>query len=235
MKTRILVVDDEIAIQRFLRIALEAQDFEVLIAGTGQEGLAQVSLNNPELILLDIGLPDLSGLSVLEQLREWSQVPVIVLSVREQEKDKVLALDLGADDYLSKPFGIQELLARIRVALRHSRLRTLAENNANTVFRSGGLSVDPVQRKVCKDSQDVRLTKTEYNLLLFLIKHAGKVLTHRQLLQAIWGVEYLDETHYLQVYISRLRNKLEADPAQPQLFLTESGVGYRLAMIDTEL
>lgn len=232
MKTRILIIDDEVAIQRFLKIALEAQDFEVLIAGTGQEGLQQITLCSPELVLLDLGLPDLSGLAVLEQLREWSAVPVIVLSVREQEKDKVSALDLGADDYLSKPFGIQELLARIRVALRHSRLQGLALAPTDQVFRSGQLRVDPLQRKLWRGETEVKLTKTEYNLLLFLIKHAGKVLTHRQLLQAVWGAEYLDETHYLQVYISRLRNKLEADPTQPEIFLTEPGVGYRLAQLD---
>lgn len=233
MKTRILIIDDEVAIQRFLRIALEAQEFEVLIAATGQEGLQQITFSNPELVLLDLGLPDISGLAVLEQLREWSAVPVIVLSVREQEKDKVLALDLGADDYLSKPFGIQELLARIRVALRHSRLQGLALNSSDQIFRSGQLRVDPLQRKLWRGEEEVKLTKTEYNLLLFLIKHAGKVLTHRQLLQAVWGAEYLDETHYLQVYISRLRNKLETDPTQPEIFLTEPGVGYRLAQFDS--
>jgi len=233
MKTRILIIDDEVAIQRFLRIALEAQDFDVMIAATGQEGLQQITFSNPELVLLDLGLPDISGLAVLEQLREWSTVPVIVLSVREQEKDKVMALDLGADDYLSKPFGIQELLARIRVALRHSRLQGLALNTGEQIFRSGQLRVDPLQRKLWRSEEEVKLTKTEYNLLLFLIKHAGKVLTHRQLLQAVWGAEYLDETHYLQVYISRLRNKLEADPTQPEIFLTEPGVGYRLAQFDS--
>lgn len=235
MKSRILIIDDEMAIQRFLRIALEAQGFEVQIAPDGQTGLQSMTLFNPELVLLDLGLPDLSGLAVLEQLREWSQVPVIVLSVREQEKDKVMALDQGADDYLSKPFGIQELLARIRVALRHSRLQGLNQNTGEPILRAGHLRVEPLQRRVWRGDEETKLTKTEYNLLLFLFKHAGKVLTHRQLLQAVWGAEYLDETHYLQVYISRLRNKLEADPAQPQIFLTEPGVGYRLAQPDDAL
>lgn len=231
MKTRVLVIDDELAILRFLRIALEAQGFEVLTASSGLEGLERISLNSPELVLLDLGLPDQSGLSVLLQLREWTQIPVIVLSVREQEKDKVMALDSGADDYLSKPFGIQELLARIRVALRHSRLKEMNIHSSEQYFRSAHICLDPLQRKVWKGTEEVKLTKTEYNLLLFLSKHAGKVLTHRLILQSVWGNEYFNETHYLQVYISRLRNKLEQEPTQPQILLTEPGVGYRLALL----
>lgn len=227
MAQRILVIDDEPQIQRFLRIALEASGYEVLLADTGRQGLEQASLQSPDLIILDLGLPDLSGLEVLAALRGWSRVPVMILSVQDQERDKVQALDQGADDYLTKPFGIQELLARLRVALR-KQADTVAASEP--VFRSGPLTLDRTTRQVLKQGQVVKLTKTEYRLLALLVAHAGKVLTHRQILREIWGAEYVEEHHYLQVYISQLRRKLELDPAQPQLLLTESGVGYRLAL-----
>ncbi|MGV3522991.1 MAG: response regulator [Candidatus Sericytochromatia bacterium] len=228
MPQRILVIDDEPQIQRFLRIALEASGYEVLLAENGRQGLEQASLQAPDLIILDLGLPDLSGLEVLTELRVWSRIPVVILSVQDQERDKVQALDQGADDYLTKPFGIQELLARLRVALR--KQAEVPNAAADPVFRSGPLTLDRATRQVSKQGQPVKLTKTEYNVLALLVAHAGKVLTHRQILREIWGAEYVEEHHYLQVYISQLRRKLELDPAQPQLLLTESGVGYRLAV-----
>lgn len=222
----ILVVDDEVQIQRFLRIALESSGYQVQLACTGGEGLEQAALLQPALIILDLGLPELSGLEVLTQLRTWSSIPVIVLSVRDQERDKVKALDLGADDYLTKPFGIQELLARIRVALRHAAGR--GGTDESQLLENGPLKVDVLARRVCCRGSEVKLTKTEFNLLALLVQHAGKVLTHRQILVQIWGAEYGSETHYLQVYISQLRRKLEQEPTQPELILTEPGVGYRL-------
>ena len=228
MAQRILVVDDEAQIQRFLKIALEGSGYEVLQAENGKQALENASLQTPDLMLLDLGLPDIGGLEVLRRLREWTRIPVIILSVHEQERDKVGALDHGADDYLTKPFGVQELLARIRVALRHSAERN-GQTEAATLFQLGDVRVDLPSRQVWKHEQTVKLTKTEFKLLALLIQHAGKVLTHRQILREIWGAEYTGETHYLQVYISQLRRKLEADPAQPQMILTESGVGYRLS------
>lgn len=227
MAQRILVIDDEAQIRRFLKIALESSGYQVLQAETGHQGLELASLQSPDLILLDLGLPDIGGIEVLKRLREWTRVPVLILSVQEQERDKVTALDSGADDYLSKPFGVQELLARIRVALRHSTERN-SKTDASPLFQLGDLKVDLAAHQVWKNEQALKLTKTEFKLLALLIQHAGKVLTHRQILREIWGAEYSGETHYLQVYISQLRRKLEADPSQPQMILTESGVGYRL-------
>lgn len=229
MFQRILVIDDEAQIQRFLKIALEGSGYEVILAENGRQGLTQASLQSPDLILLDLGLPDISGLEVLAQLREWSKTPVIVLSVQNQEREKVGALDKGADDYLTKPFGIQELLARMRVALRHSAERS-GSGEASPIFEQAGIRFDPASHQVWKHEQKIKLTKTEYKLLALLVQHAGKVLTHRQLLTQIWGAEYVGESHYLQVYISQLRRKLEDDPNQPRLLLTEPGVGYRLAL-----
>lgn len=226
MTQPILVIDDEPQIRRFLAIALEAQGYPVVLCEAGQMGLQQAALVNPQLVLLDLGLPDMPGLEVLPRLREWSQVPVIILSVQDQERDKVKALDLGADDYLTKPFGVQELLARIRVALRHRQATPVVQS----VFAQGPLKVDLATRSVWFQDQLVKLTKTEYNLLALLVRHAGKVLTHRQILSEVWGAEYVSETHYLQVYLSRLRNKLELDPSQPRYLLTEAGVGYRLVL-----
>jgi two-component system KDP operon response regulator KdpE len=228
MTQPILIIDDELHIRRFLAIALEAQGYTVVPCEDGQSGLQQAALLNPQLILLDLGLPDMSGLEVLARLREWSTVPVMILSVQDQERDKVKALDLGADDYLTKPFGVQELLARIRVALRHRQANPVVQS----VFAQGPLKVDLAARTVWFQEQPVKLTKTEYNLLALLVRHAGKVLTHRQILSEVWGAEYVSETHYLQVYLSRLRNKLELDPSQPRYFLTEAGVGYRFALMD---
>ncbi|MEZ0369851.1 MAG: response regulator [Candidatus Sericytochromatia bacterium] len=227
MAQRILVIDDEAQIQRFLKIALEGSGYEVLLAENGQQGLELASLQSPDLILLDLGLPDDSGLNVLQRLREWTRIPVIILSVQEQERDKVAALDRGADDYLTKPFGVQELLARIRVALRHSAERS-SQAERPPWFQLGNVRIDLASRQVSKGEQSIKLTKTEFKLLALMIQHVGKVLTHRQILREIWGAEYTGETHYLQVYVSQLRRKLEDDPTQPRLILTESGVGYRL-------
>jgi two-component system KDP operon response regulator KdpE len=200
---RVLVIEDEPEIRRFLRASLDAHDFDVHEAAAGQEGLRKVAEQPPDIILLDIGLPDISGFEVIEQIRGWSSVPIVVLSARGQEADKITALDAGADDYLTKPFGVGELLARLRVALRHqARLR---ESDASTAFTAGELSVDLVRRQVISAGKEVHLTPTEYRLLTTLIKHAGKVLTHRQLLKEVWGPDCTHETHYLRVYVNQLR------------------------------
>lgn len=226
MSQRILVIDDEGGIRSFLRVALEGSGYEVIQAETGRQGIELASLQNPDLILLDIGLPDGSGLDLLRELRQWCRIPAIVLSVQGAEQDKVEALDNGADDYLTKPFGIQELLARMRVALR--RRAELSVPEMVSAYESGEVRVDLATRQVWKQGRIVKLTKTEYRMLTLLIQHAGKVLTHRLLLRELWGAEFVGETHYLQVYVSQLRRKLEADPAQPRLILTEPGVGYRI-------
>jgi two-component system KDP operon response regulator KdpE len=220
---RILVVDDEAAIQRFLRTVLDTGEFSLHQAENGHAALAAAAAVKPDIILLDLGLPDLDGVEVIRRIREWSQVPIIVLSVREREDDKVQALDAGADDYLAKPFGVAELLARIRVALRRS-LREAPE----PVFRVGELEVDLPHRRVSVAGEEVQLTPTEYELLRLLVTHAGKVLTHSQILKQIWGVAYLEQPHVLRVNISNLRHKIETDPSRPRHILTEPGVGYRL-------
>lgn len=225
---RVLVVDDERPIRRFLRAALGAHGYEVFEAATGGEALQSAALEKPDLIILDLGLPDMSGLDVTRQLREWCTTPVIILSVREREQDKVAALDAGADDYLTKPFGLAELTARIRVAMRHS----LKPEEVQPVYTVEGLRVDIVRRSVTVDGQDVSLTPTEYDLLKLLVRHAGKVVTHRQLLHEVWGTDYESGGHMLRVNISNLRHKIESDPAQPKYILTESGVGYRLKSAD---
>lgn len=219
---KVLVVDDEIAIQRFLRVALAGEGFSVSEAATGQEALFRLALERPDLVLLDLGLPDIDGVEVTRRLREWSQVPVIVLSVRDQESVKISALDAGADDYLTKPFGIGELLARIRTVLRRQ-----AGAAAEPVFTLGGLKIDLAARQVTVDDQPVQLTPTEYDLLRALALGAGKVLTNRQLLRQVWGEGY-DDLHLLRVNISNLRHKIEPDPSRPTYIHTESGVGYRL-------
>ena len=221
---RILVIDDERAIRRFLRAALSAHSYEVLEAASGEEGLQAAALHRPDVIILDLGLPDADGVSVTRRLREWTQTPIIILSVRASEQDKIAALDAGADDYLTKPFGTGELTARIRAALR----RTLPAGEGQTVFQTGDLQVDLLHRAVSLGGQPVSLTPTEYELLKQLVQHAGKVVTHRQLLHVVWGAPYEDEAHLLRVNISNLRHKIERDPAQPEYILTESGVGYRL-------
>jgi two-component system KDP operon response regulator KdpE len=219
----VLVIDDEPQIRRLLRVTLEANGYVVHDAATGQEGIVMAAQCRPEVILLDLGLPDLDGVTALKRLREWSRVPVIILSVRDRENDKIAALDAGADDYITKPFNAGELLARLRVALRHSQ-----PTPEKAIFRSGHLQVDLVARVVTVQGKSVRLTATEYALLQLFIRHAGKVLTHRQILKEVWGPNYVEQTHYLRVYLAHLREKLERDPAQPELFITEPGVGYRL-------
>ncbi|HEY3855916.1 MAG TPA: response regulator [Verrucomicrobiae bacterium] len=219
----VLVIDDETQIRRLLRVALEAGGYRVFEAATGQAGLVEAAQRRPDVIVLDLGLPDMDGASVLKRLREWSQAPVLVLSVREGEDDKVGSLDNGADDYMTKPFSTVELLARLRVARRHAL--PIPENS---VFRSGRLEVDLAARKVTVKDQEIKLTPTEYSLLRLLVRNAGKVVTHRQLLKEVWGPNYSDQTHYLRVYVAHLREKIEADAARPELLLTEPGVGYRL-------
>jgi two-component system KDP operon response regulator KdpE len=222
---RILVVDDERPIRRFLRASLGGQ-YAVFEATTGEEALMAVAANRPDIIILDLGLPDMDGVEVTRRLREWTQTPIIVVSVREQEKDKIAALDAGADDFLTKPFGIGELMARLRAALRRT-----AQVDSEPVFKTGNLLVDFARREVLVGEQPVSLTPTEYDLLRTLVKHAGKVLTHHQLLQAVWGTAYEGETHMLQVNISNLRRKLEPNPARPIYIITEPGVGYRLKVL----
>ena len=220
---RILIIDDELAIRRFLHTVLSGEKFSLHEAENGHAGLAAAATIRPDVILLDLGLPDLDGIEVIRRVREWSQVPIIVLSVREHENDKVAALDAGADDYLTKPFGVGELTARIRAALRRS-IQEIPE----PVFTSNDLQVDLVSRRVTVRGADVCLTPTEYDILRLLVNHAGKVLTHRQILKQVWGMAFLDQPHVLRVNISNLRRKLEADPSRPQHVITEPGVGYRL-------
>ncbi len=221
---RILVVDDEIEIMRALQRSLAAHDYEVFTAMNGEEALEAIAQYRPDLLLLDLGLPGISGLEVCKQVRKQSNLPIIVLSVKDTERDKVLALDLGADDYVSKPFGINEVLARVRVALRHS---AQVQSGTEPVFAAGPLSVDFARRLVQVNGQEVKLTPTEYDLLKALIKNAGKIMTRQMLLTQVWGTGYGSEAHYLHVYIGQLRRKIEPDPAHPRFILTISGVGYR--------
>jgi two-component system KDP operon response regulator KdpE len=218
-----LIIDDEQQIRRFLRISLEAAGYRTQEALTGQEGIQRAAQLRPDVIILDLGLPDMDGLEVLRGLREWTQTPVIILSVRDADQDKVAALDAGADDYLTKPFSTDELLARLRAALRHARPEA-----QEPIFQSGDLLVDLSRRLVTLRGEPIKLTPTEYALLRLMIQHAGKVLTHQQILRAVWGPEYVNETHYLRVYFAQLRQKIEANPALPKLLITEPGVGYRL-------
>jgi len=221
---RVLVVEDEAPLRRFLAPTLEASGYQVIAARTASEGIAMARSHNPDLMLLDLGLPDADGLTVLREFRAWSLRPVIIISARNQEREKVRALDQGADDYLTKPFGAAELLARLRVALRHA-VRTATPES---VFRSGGLSVDLERREVSLDGAPVRLTPIEYRLLEALVHRAGRVATHQQLLTEVWGPGGEGQNHYLRIYMAQLRKKLEADPNRPRFFLTEPGVGYRL-------
>jgi two-component system KDP operon response regulator KdpE len=222
---RVLVVDDEKAIQRFLKNALSSAEFSVHLADSGKEALTAAMAVRPDLIILDMGLPDMDGVEVLRRLREWTKVPVIILSVRDREDEKVTALDSGADDYVTKPFGIGELLARMRVALRKS-----IQESPEPVYRVDGLEVDLERRRVVSQGEEVQLTPTEYDLLRLLVTHAGKVLTHNQILRQIWGPAYLEQPHLLRVNISNLRRKIEPEPNRPRYILTELGVGYRLKM-----
>ncbi len=219
---RVLVADDERPIRRFLNASLSGQ-YTVLEAATGEETLAVTVSGRPDIIILDLGLPDMDGVEVTRRLREWTQIPIIVVSVRDREEDKIAALDAGADDYLTKPFSAGELMARLRVALRHTALP-----ESEPVYRAGGLMVDLARRDVNVGGKPVTLTPTEYDILRILIHHAGKVLTHQQLVKAVWGTSYEADAHLLRVNISNLRRKIEADPTRPQSIVTEPGVGYRL-------
>jgi two-component system KDP operon response regulator KdpE len=226
----VLVVEDEPQLRRFLRTALGAQGYRLVEAETVQEALIAATTHNPELILLDIGLPDGNGIDLTRRIREWSRVPIIVISARGKEDDKVAALDAGADDYLTKPFGVNELLARIRVALRHAFLAASA--TGEPVLEIGPLRLDLTRREVVVSGVQVHLTPLEYRLLALLAQNAGKVLTHRQILKEVWGPGAANETHYLRVFMAQLRRKVEPDPARPRLLLTEPGVGYRMRESD---
>lgn len=223
LKPLVLVIDDELQIRRLLRVCLEANGFRMVEAANAAEGITVAAQQRPELVLLDLGLPDADGVTVLKRLREWSQVPVVVLSVRDREDDKIKALDNGADDFVTKPFGSGELLARVRVALRHSQPAT-----ESALFVSGPLQVDLTARVVKVNGRETKLTATEYALLRLFVRHAGKVLTHQQILREVWGPNYVEQTHYLRVYVAHLREKLEAEPSKPALLVTEPGIGYRL-------
>ncbi len=225
-KELILLIEDEPQMRRFLRVTLQSHGYRLIEASTGQEGLMQATTRNPDVVLLDLGLPDMDGLEVTKQLREWSEVPIIVISARGQEEDKIKALDAGADDYLTKPFGAGELLARIRVALRHKTLLHSAQNEP--VFVLDGLRVDLAARQVFLNEKEIHLTPIEYRLLTVLIKNAGKVVTHTHLLKEVWGPVYGGQTQYLRVYMTQLRRKLESNPARPKFLINEPGVGYRL-------
>ena len=222
----ILVIEDDPPIRKFLRVTLGSQGFQMVESETGKDGLLQAASRAPELIILDLGLPDMDGVELVKQLRDWSTVPVIIVSARGKEQDKIVALDAGADDYLTKPFGAGELLARVRVALRHAA--TLKSDTGDPVFNLGDLCVDLLHRRVTVAGKDVHLTPNEFKLMAVLVKHAGMVLTHRQLLKEVWGPGSGNETHYLRVYMNQLRQKLESDPTRPKYLLTEPGVGYRL-------
>lgn len=222
-KPRLLIIDDELAIRKFLRASIDSNVYDLVEAENGSDGIRMVATENPDLVLLDLGLPDLDGLEVTHRIREWSKVPIIILSARGDEMNKVAALDAGANDYLTKPFGLAELFARIRAALRLSRTAT-----DESVLAIGNVVVDLSGHLVRKNGTDLHLTKTEFRLLALLARNLGKVMTHRQLLTEVWGPEYADELHYLRVYTQQIRLKIEDDPAQPKLLITETGIGYRL-------
>lgn len=220
-----LVIDDEPQIRRLLHVTLESNGYRVFDAATGQEGIAQAAQRRPDIVLLDLGLPDLDGVQVLKRLREWSRVPIIILTVRDREDEKIAALDAGADDYVTKPFASGELLARVRAALRHTQPR-----GTDALFRAGDIEVDLSARAVRRNGREVKLTPIEYSLLRLFVTHAGRVLTHRQLLTEIWGPKAAEQTHYLRVHIAHLREKLEKEPGAPELIRTEPAVGYRLVV-----
>lgn len=224
-KPRVLVVDDEPAILRFLRPALEANGFEVIAVATAAEAMKRIAGERPEIVVLDLGLPDGDGKDVIRQVRQWSDVPIVVLSAREREAEKIEALDLGADDFVNKPFGVGELMARLRAALRHRAQR----QGETPVLSVGDVEIDTVGHRVSRAGSEIKLTRKEFELLASLGRHAGKVMTHRQLLSAVWGPAHVDDTQYLRVYIGQLRQKLEADPDDPKIILTELGIGYRIA------
>jgi two-component system, OmpR family, KDP operon response regulator KdpE len=224
----VVLIEDEPQIRRFLRATLTSQGYRLFEAPTGADGIIEVGSRQPDVVIIDLGLPDMDGIEVIRRLREWTVVPIIVLSARGQERDKVTALDAGADDYVSKPFGASELLARIRVSLRHAAGASHEADEA--AFKVGDLHVDLLRRHVAVGAAEVRLTPTEYKLLTTLIRHAGKVVTHQQLLREVWGPAHTDQAHYVRIYMAHLRHKLEAEPARPRYLLTEPGVGYRLAV-----
>lgn len=224
-KFRVLVIDDEAAILRFLKPALEAGSYDMTSAGTVADGIKRIAAETPDIVLLDLGLPDGDGKDVIRRVREWSDLPIIVLSAREREAEKIEALDLGADDYVNKPFGVGELLARMRTALRH-RMQRKAET---PVLRVGDLEVDSVRRRATRAGAELKLTPKEFELLSFLARHAGRVVTHRQILAAVWGPAHTGDTQYLRVYVGQLRQKVEEEPSDPRIVLTEPGIGYRIA------
>ena len=230
-RMNLLLVEDDPQIQRFLATALDAHGYALAIAGSGAEGLKLAALRQPDILIVDLDLPDMSGLDVIRRVREWCMRPLLVLSARDRESDKVAALDLGADDYLTKPFGIGELLARLRVMQRHLGDRGGEKEIARVDF--GDIAVDLAARRVRRNGQDVHLTPIEYQLLATLARHRGKVMTHRQLLREVWGAAHIESAHYLRIYMRALRRKMEADPARPRHLLTEVGVGYRLADDDS--
>ena len=224
-KNRVLIVDDEPAILRFLKPALEASGYEIATAGTVADATKRIAADVPDIVVLDLGLPDGDGKDVIRRVREWSDVPIVVLSAREREVEKIEALDLGADDFVNKPFGVGELLARMRTALRH-RMRRKAET---PLLKVGDLEVDSLRHRASRAGAEIKLTPKEFELLSFLARHAGKVLTHRQILTAVWGPAHTEDTQYLRVYIGQLRQKFEENPEDPRLIVTESGIGYRIA------
>jgi len=227
MAPKILIVDDEAAIRRLLKVSLKSQGYAIVEATGGREGVEQAAMSHPDLVILDLGLPDFDGLKVLKSIREWSQVPIIILTVKDSEIDKVSLLDSGANDYITKPFSVPELLARVRVALRLSQT-----DGDEAVFKNGPLEIDYAAHLVRLNGKEIKLTDTEYRLLYQLSKNVGKLITQRQLLKDIWGLSAIEHTHYLRIYIAQLRHKLEKDSSRPQMIITEPGVGYRLNILD---
>lgn len=220
---RVLVIDDEPQIRKLLRVSLGAHGYTVHEAVSGQEGLTQAAVVKPDIVILDLGLPDSDGKEIVQRIREWSDVPIIILTARDQEQEKIDTLDVGADDYITKPFGVGELMARMRVSLRRA-----AHSEDEPVITCGDLAVDLAQRRVTVSGREIRLTPTEYDIIKVLAQNAGKVMTHKQLLKHVWGTSYNEDTHYIRVYIGQLRRKIEENPTQPRYIITESGVGYRL-------
>lgn len=226
-KYSILIVDDEVQIRRLLRTALESHDYRTVEAETSKEAVQQAAMTKPDVVILDLGLPDAHGIEVVRQIRQWSEVPILILSALSDEDDKVKALDAGADDYITKPFGTAELLARIRTALRHS-----LSGQQESVFTNGHVQVDIASRTVSAHGEPIQLTATEYNLLLLFVRNVGKVLTQNHILREIWGAAFTDQAQYLRVYVGQLRKKLERDPSKPEMFITETGVGYRMKRLE---
>jgi len=225
---KVLVIEDEVPVRRFLRSMLLGAELDVLEAGTGREGISLIGSHKPDLIILDLSLPDIDGMAVIREAREWSQIPIIVLSARGQEKDKVAALDAGADDYPTKPFGVEELRARIRLALRHSARIAFGEHEGETVLALDDLKIDSARRRVERAGVPIHLTNIEFKLLMLLAQHVGRVLTHSFIIKEVWGKYLVEEKHPLRIYIAALRRKIEPDPSRPRFIITEQGVGYRL-------